>query len=41
VVTDAGLVADPDTLVAGFQEELRAMMAAPEEVRAPSARRRA
>jgi len=41
VVTDAGLVPDPDTLVAGFQEELRAMMAAPEEFRPPSPRRRA
>jgi hypothetical protein len=31
VVTDSGLVPDPDAIVAGFHEELRAMMSAPEE----------
>jgi hypothetical protein len=31
VATDAGLVPDPDAIIASFQEELRAMMAAPDE----------
>jgi len=30
VVTDSGLVPDPDAIIAGFQEELRTMMATPD-----------
>jgi len=40
VVTDSGLVPDPDAIVAGFHEELRAMMSAPEEFQAAPAARR-
>lgn len=40
VVTDSGLVPDPDAIVAGFHEELRAMMSAPEEFQAAPAPRR-
>jgi WS/DGAT/MGAT family acyltransferase len=41
VATDSGLVPDPDSIIASFQEELRAMMAAPEEFRIPPAPRQA